>query len=489
MTATLEPTVGAGAKASTGTSPADVIRRAKEAGVQVVDVRFTDLPGTWQHFSIPLKELEEGTFTDGLGFDGSSIRGFQAINESDMLLLPDPGSAFVDPCLEVPTLSLTCDIVDPITREAYSRDPRYVARKAEAFLKKSGVATTAYFGPEAEFYIFNSVRFDQNAHEGYYHIDSEEGIWNSGANGTPNLGHRPRHKEGYFPVPPTDRLQDLRSKIMLGMIAAGIEVEVHHHEVGTAGQTEIDMRYSTLTRMADQIMMYKYIVKNVCAKNGYTATFMPKPMFGDNGSGMHVHMSLWNGTNNLFFDKNGYALISESARWYIGGLIKHAAALLAFAAPTTNSYRRLVPGYEAPINLIYSQRNRSAICRIPMYSTSPKAKRLEFRAPDPSANPYLTFAALLMAGLDGIKNKIEPPKPMDVDLYELEPAERKHVKNTPGSLQESLAALEADHAFLLDGGVFTQDLIDVWLAMKRAKDVDAVALRPHPYEFFLYYDA
>ena len=489
MTATLEPTVATGGKASTGTSPADVIRRAKEAGVQVVDVRFTDLPGTWQHFSIPLKELEEDTFTDGLGFDGSSIRGFQAINESDMLLLPDPGSAFVDPCLQVPTLSLTCDIVDPITREAYSRDPRYVARKAEAFLKKSGVATTAYFGPEAEFYIFNSVRFDQNAHEGYYYIDSEEGIWNSGANGTANLGHRPRHKEGYFPVPPTDRLQDLRSKIMLAMIASGIEVEVHHHEVGTAGQTEIDMRYSTLTRMADQVMMYKYIVKNVCAQNGYTATFMPKPMFGDNGSGMHVHMSLWNGTNNLFFDKNGYALISESARWYIGGLIKHAAALLGFAAPTTNSYRRLVPGYEAPINLIYSQRNRSAICRIPMYSTSPKAKRLEFRAPDPSANPYLTFAALLMAGLDGIKSKIEPPQPMDVDLYELEPSERKHVKNTPGSLQESLAALEADHAFLLEGGVFTQDLIDIWLAMKRAKDVDAVALRPHPYEFFLYYDA
>ena len=489
MTATLEPTTGAGAKTSTGTSPSDVIRRAKEAGVQIVDVRFTDLPGTWQHFSIPLKELEEDTFTDGLGFDGSSIRGFQAINESDMLLLPDPSSAFVDPCLEVPTLSLTCDIVDPITRESYSRDPRYVARKAEAFLKKSGVATTAYFGPEAEVDIFNSVRFDQNAHEGYYHIDSEEGIWNSGANGTANLGHRPRHKEGYFPCPPTDRLQDLRSKIMLAMIASGIEVEVHHHEVGTAGQTEIDMRYNTLVRMADQVMMYKYIVKNVCSKNGYTATFMPKPMFGDNGSGMHVHMSLWNGTNNLFFDKNGYALISDSARWYIGGLIKHAAALLAFAAPTTNSYRRLVPGYEAPINLIYSQRNRSAICRIPMYSTSPKAKRLEFRAPDPSANPYLTFAALLMAGLDGIKNKIEPPKPMDVDLYELEPEERKHVKNTPGSLLESLQALEADHAFLLDGGVFTQDLIDTWLKMKRVKDVDAVALRPHPYEFFLYYDA
>ncbi len=489
MTATLEPTVATGAKAATGTSPADVIRRAKEAGVQIVDVRFTDLPGTWQHFSIPLKELEEDTFTDGLGFDGSSIRGFQAINESDMLLIPDPASAFVDPCLQVPTLSLTCDVVDPITREPYSRDPRYVARKAEAFLKQSGVATTAYFGPEAEFYIFNSVRFDQNAHEGYYHIDSEEGIWNSGANGTANLGHRPRHKEGYFPVPPTDRLQDLRSKIMLAMIASGIDVEVHHHEVGTAGQTEIDMRYSTLTRMADQVMMYKYIVKNVCNANGYTATFMPKPMFGDNGSGMHVHMSLWNGSNNLFFDKNGYALISDTARWYIGGLIKHAAALLAFAAPTTNSYRRLVPGYEAPINLIYSQRNRSAICRIPMYSTSPKAKRLEFRAPDPSANPYLTFAALLMAGLDGIKNKIEPPKPMDVDLYELEPDERKHVKNTPGSLQESLAALQADHAFLLEGSVFTQDVIDTWLTMKKVKDVDAVALRPHPYEFFLYYDA
>jgi len=489
MTATLEPTVATGAKAATGTSPADVIRRAKEAGVQIVDVRFTDLPGTWQHFSIPLKELEEDTFTDGLGFDGSSIRGFQAINESDMLLIPDPASAFVDTCLQVPTLSLTCDVVDPITREPYSRDPRYVARKAEAFLKQSGVATTAYFGPEAEFYIFNSVRFDQNAHEGYYHIDSEEGIWNSGANGTANLGHRPRHKEGYFPVPPTDRLQDLRSKIMLAMIASGIDVEVHHHEVGTAGQTEIDMRYSTLTRMADQVMMYKYIVKNVCNANGYTATFMPKPMFGDNGSGMHVHMSLWNGSNNLFFDKNGYALISDTARWYIGGLIKHAAALLAFAAPTTNSYRRLVPGYEAPINLIYSQRNRSAICRIPMYSTSPKAKRLEFRAPDPSANPYLTFAALLMAGLDGIKNKIEPPKPMDVDLYELEPDERKHVKNTPGTLQESLAALQADHAFLLEGSVFTQDVIDTWLTMKKVKDVDAVALRPHPYEFFLYYDA
>jgi glutamine synthetase len=488
MTATLEPTAKTAAEQGSAPSPADVIRRAREAGMQVVDVKFCDLPGTWQHFSLPLKELSESVFTEGLGFDGSSIRGFQAINESDMLLLPDPASAFVDPCLQVPTLSLTCDIIDPITRESYSRDPRYVARKAEQYLVQSGVATTAYFGPEAEFYIFNSVRFDQNAHEGYYYIDSEEGIWNSGTNGSPNLGHRPRHKEGYFPVPPVDRLQDLRSKIMLALMAAGIDVEVHHHEVGTAGQTEIDMRFNSLTRMADQVMMYKYIVKSVCHQHGYTATFMPKPMFGDNGSGMHVHMSLWNEDKNLFFDANGYALLSDAARWYIGGLIKHAPAILAFAAPTTNSYRRLVPGYEAPINLIYSQRNRSAICRIPMYSKSPKAKRVEFRAPDPSSNPYLTFAALLMAGLDGIKHKIEPPKPMDVDLYELEPAQRAHVKNTPGSLQESLAALEADHAFLLEGGVFTPDLIGTWLAYKRAKDVDPVALRPHPYEFFLYYD-
>ena len=466
-----------------------VLSLIKEKGVQVVDVKFTDLPGQWQHFSLPASTFDEDVFREGLGFDGSSIRGFQAINESDMLLMPDPATAFVDPVLEVRTLSVICDVYDPVTREPYSRDPRFIAFKAEEYLRTSGIATTSYWGPEAEFFIFNSVRYDQNAHEGYYHIDSEEGIWNSGSNGTANLGHRPRHKEGYFPVPPIDRLQDVRSKIMLALIEAGVPVEVQHHEVGTAGQAEIDFRFGTLVQTADRLVTYKYIVKNVCAANGYTATFMPKPMFGDNGSGMHVHMSLWNGTNNLFFDKNGYALISDSARWYIGGLIKHAAALLAFAAPTTNSYRRLVPGYEAPINLIYSQRNRSAICRIPMYSTSPKAKRLEFRAPDPSANPYLTFAALLMAGLDGIKNKIEPPKPMDVDLYELEPEERKHVKNTPGSLLESLQALEADHAFLVEGGVFTQDLIDTWLKMKRVKDVDAVALRPHPYEFFLYYDA
>src|SRR5213594_3648456 len=490
MTATLEPTTSTpGAKPAAGASPADVVRKAKEAGVQVVDLKFTDLPGTWQHFSIPLKELTEDLFAEGIEFYGPAIRGFQAIHESDMLLFPHPASAFVDPCLGVPTLSVTCDVGDPVTGKRYSRDPRYMAQKAEQHLVKTGIATASYYGPEAEFYIFNSVRFDQNAHEGYYHIDSEEGIWNSGTNGGgPNPGHRPRHKEGYFPVPPVDKLQDLRSKIMLAMMASGIDVEVHHHEVGTAGQTEIDMRFTTLTRMADQLMMYKYIVKNVCAQHGYTATFMPKPLFGDNGSGMHVHMSLWKDAKNLFFDAKGYALLSDAARWYIGGLIKHSPALLAFAAPTTNSYRRLVPGFEAPINLIYSQRNRSAICRIPVYSKSAKAKRIEYRAPDPTANPYLAFAAMLMAGLDGVRRKTEPPAPIDEDLYELHDERKKAVKNTPGSLGEVLDALEADHAFLLEGGVFTPDLIDTWLAYKRAREVDPVALRPHPYEFFLYYD-
>ena len=492
MTATMPPRTirKNGTTKAPATSPAAVIRRAREAGVQVVDVRFTDLPGTWQHFSIPVGELTEEVFEDGLGFDGSSIRGFQAINESDMLLMPDPASSFVDPCLKVPTLVLVCDVKDPVTGERYSRDPRYIAQKAEQHLAKSGVATTSYWGPEAEFYIFNSVRFDQNAHEGYYHIDSDEGIWNSGQNGgAPNLGHRPRHKEGYFPVPPVDKLQDLRSRIMLALIASGVDVEVQHHEVGTAGQAEIDMRFGPLVRMADQIMMYKYIVKGVCHEHGYTATFMPKPMFGDNGSGMHVHQSLWKNGENLFWSARGYAGLSDLARFYIGGLIKHAPAVLAFAAPTTNSYRRLVPGYEAPINLIYSQRNRSAVCRIPMYSKSPKAKRIEFRAPDPSSNPYLTFAALLMAGLDGIKNRIEPPAPIDKDLYDLETAERKRVKNTPGSLAEVLEALQQDSQFLLQGGVFTQDLLDTWVEYKREAELQPVALRPHPYEFFLYYDA
>jgi glutamine synthetase len=464
----------------------DLVRDRK---IQVVDVKFCDLPGTWQHFSVPAAALEEGTFRDGLGFDGSSIRGFQAINESDMLLIPDPASAFVDPVLEVPTLSLTCDIYDPITLEPYSRDPRFIAFKAEEYLKTTGIATTSCWGPEAEFFIFNSVRFDQNAHEGYYHIDSEEGIWNSGRNGTPNLGHRPRYKEGYFPVPPVDRLQDVRSKIMLALIEAGVPVEVQHHEVGTAGQAEIDFRFGPLVQTADRMMMFKYIVKNVCHRLGYTATFMPKPLFGDNGSGMHCHQSLWNGNTPLFFDESGYALLSEMARHYIGGLIAHAPALLALCAPTTNSYRRLVPGFEAPVNLMYSARNRSAICRIPMYSSSPKAKRVEFRAPDPTANPYLAFAAMLMAGLDGIQRKIEPPAPIDEDLYELHDERKAGIKMVPGSLAESLDALEQDHAFMLKGDVFTSDVIDTWLSLKRSKDVAAVSLRPHPYEFFLYYDA
>jgi len=472
--------------------PADSVKRVlsliKEKDVQVVDVKFTDLPGQWQHFSLPAATFDEDVFTEGLGFDGSSIRGFQAINESDMLLIPDAATVFVDPVLEVRTLSVICDIYDPITRERYSRDPRYIAFKAEEFLKTSGIATTSYWGPEAEFFIFNSVRFDQNAHEGYYYIDSEEGIWNSGANGAPNMGHRPRHKEGYFPVPPVDRLQDVRSKIMLALIEAGVPVEVQHHEVGTAGQAEIDFRFGTLVQTADRQLTYKYIVKNVCHNLGYTATFMPKPLFGDNGSGMHVHQSLWTGDTNLFFDEKGYALISEKARWYIGGLIAHAPALLALCAPTTNSYRRLVPGFEAPINLIYSQRNRSAICRIPMYSRSPKSKRIEFRAPDPSCNPYLAFSALLMAGLDGIRKKIEPPAPIDEDLYELEGPAKLGIKNTPGSLGEVLTALQTDHAFLLEGNVFTPDVIETWIEMKRSKDLPAVNLRPHPYEFFLYYD-
>jgi glutamine synthetase len=470
-------------------SPRQVIARAKEVGVKIVDLRFTDLPGTWQHFSIPVSELTEGLFSEGIGFDGSSIRGFQAIHESDMLLYADPTTAIVDPCLEVPTMSLVCDIKDPIHHEPYSRDPRHVAHKAEEHLRRSGVADTSYWGPEAEFYIFNSIRFDQNAHEGYYFIDSDEGIWNSGSNGTANLGFRPRHKEGYFPVPPTDKLQDLRSRIVLAMIDAGIDIEVHHHEVGTAGQTEIDMHFDTLTTMADKVLLYKYIVKNVCYKHGYTATFMPKPMFGDNGSGMHTHQSLWKAGANLFYDRDGYALLSDTARWYIGGLLHHAPALLAFAAPTTNSYRRLVPGYEAPIKLAYSARNRSACVRIPTYSNSPSARRLEFRSPDPTCNPYLAFSAMLMAGLDGITRKIEPPKPIELDLYDLEPELAAQVKDLPGSLPEVLDALEGDNAFLLEGGVFTDDLISTWITYKREREVDPVNLRPHPYEFFLYYDA
>lgn len=475
---------------STFTEPEEVVAYARAQGIKMVDFRFVDLPGTWQHFSIPIQEFSADSFRSGLGFDGSSIRGFQKIHESDMLLMPDPATAFVDPTLDVPTLDIVCDVIDPVTKMPYSRDPRHVAKKAEAYLVKTGIATTSYWGPEAEFYIFNDIRFDQTSHSGYYFIDSEEGIWNSGQNGSkPNLGFRPRYKEGYFPVPPIDKQQDLRSEMVMNLIASGIDVEVHHHEVGTAGQAEIDMKFKTMTFMGDQVMKYKYIIRNTAYKKGYTATFMPKPLFGDNGSGMHVHQSLWKNGANLFYDPNGYGLISEIAKYYIGGILKHAPALLALAAPTTNSYRRLVPGYEAPINLVYSQRNRSACVRIPMYSDSPKAKRLEVRFPDPSSNPYLVFAALLMAGLDGVMNRIEPPAPVDEDLYEMPEEERNHIKSTPGSLAEVLDALEADHEFLLKGDVFTEDLIETWIDFKREREVDPVALRPHPYEFFLYYDA
>ncbi len=470
------------------TTPGDVRKVAKDAGIKIVDLRFVDLPGVWQHFSIPVEDLDDDLFEDGIGFDGSSIRGFQQIQESDMLLIADAASARIDPVLEVPTMSILCNVQDPITRQAYSRDPRYIAQKAETYLKGTGIAETSFWGPEAEFYIFDDVRFDQTSNSGYYYIDSNEGIWNSGRQEGPNLGYKLRYKEGYFPVPPADQLQDLRSEIILKLKDVDVRVEVHHHEVGTAGQGEIDLRFGPLTRMADNMMWYKYIIRNVSRKHGKTATFMPKPLFGDNGSGMHTHQSLWKGDTNLMYDEKGYGLISQLAKFYIGGLLKHAPALLAFCAPTTNSYRRLVPGYEAPVNLAYSQRNRSAACRIPVYSKSPKTKRVEFRCPDPSANPYLCFAAQLMAGLDGIQNRIDPGEPLDKDLYDLEPAEKAKVKSTPGSLGEVLDALEQDHDWLLKGNVFTKDLIETWIGYKRERELAPVNLRPVPYEFFLYYD-
>ncbi len=473
-------------------SAGDVLKLVKEAGIDVIDVRFCDLPGLMQHFSIPAHELTADVFEDGLGFDGSSIRGFQEIQESDMLLIPDPNTAVVDPFTEHPTLDINCFVRDPLTGESYSRDPRYIVQKAAAYLASTGLADTAYFGPEAEFYIFDSVRFDQNQFSGYYFLDSVEGVWNSGRereiDGSPNLGYKPRYKEGYFPVPPMDQFQDLRSEMMRVLEQVGIPIEVQHHEVGTAGQAEIDMRFDTITTMADKLMLYKYVVKNVARKRGYSVTFMPKPIFMDNGSGMHVHQSLWKGGEPLFFDEAGYAGLSDMARWYIGGLLSHAPAICAFSNPTTNSYKRLVPGYEAPVNLVYSQRNRSASVRIPLYSKSPKAKRLEFRCPDPSCNPYLAFSAMLMAGLDGIQNRIEPPPPVDKDLYDLPPEELAKVPQVPGSLNESLAALERDHDFLMKGNVFTPDVIETWIAYKKLHEIDQVQLRPHPWEFYLYYD-
>jgi glutamine synthetase len=473
-------------------TPSDVLKLIKDSGIEVVDVRFCDLPGLMQHFSIPAHELTEDVFEEGLGFDGSSIRGFQEIQESDMLLIPDANTAVVDPFRQHPTININCFVQDPLTGESYSRDPRYIAAKAEAYLQSTGIADTAYFGPEAEFYIFDSVRFDQNQYEGYYHVDSVEGVWNAGRerelDGSPNLGYKPRYKEGYFPVPPMDQFQDLRSEMMRVLEQVGIPIEVQHHEVGTAGQAEIDMRFDTMAVMADKLMLYKYVVKNVARRAGYSVTFMPKPIFQDNGSGMHVHQSLWKGGEPLFFDEKGYAGLSDLARWYIGGLLTHAPSVLAFSNPTTNSYKRLVPGYEAPVNLVYSQRNRSASVRIPLYSKSPKAKRLEFRCPDPSCNPYLAFSAMLMAGLDGIQNRIEPPAPVDKDLYDLPPEELARVPQVPGSLNESLAALEADHEFLLRGDVFTPDVIETWVSYKKEREIDQVQLRPHPWEFYLYYD-
>jgi len=441
-----------------------------------------------QHFSVPLHELGIDSFSEGFGFDGSSIRGFQEIHESDMLLIPDPGTAVLDPFRQHKTLNLNCFVRDPVTGESYSRDPRHVARKAEEYLVSTGIADTVYVGPEAEFFIFDDVRFGQDQRSASYSVDSVEGIWNSDRDESPNLGFKPRYKEGYFPVPPTDHFQDLRSEMILTMESLGINIEVQHHEVATAGQAEIDMRFGTLLEMADQLMLYKYVVKSVARAAGRTATFMPKPLFQDNGSGMHTHQSLWKAGQPLFYDEAGYAGLSEMARHYIGGLLSHAQAILAFAAPTTNSYKRLVPGYEAPVNLVYSQRNRSAACRIPLYSKSPKAKRVEFRCPDASCNPYLAFAAMLMAGLDGVQNRIEPPPPVDMDLYELPPEELAKIAQVPSSLEEALDALQKDQAFLKAGGVFTDDLIDTWITYKRTNEIDPVRLRPHPWEFMLYYD-
>ncbi len=468
-------------------TPKDVLTFAQENDVVMVDFKFIDFPGVWQHFSVPIDELKEETFEEGVGFDGSSIRGWQAINASDMLIMPDPETAIIDPFRKYPTLSLVCNIVDPITKEPYTRDPRYIAQKAVQYLKSTGIGDTAYFGPEAEFFIFDDIRYDQNAHSGYYFVDSKEGIWNSGKDEGPNLGYKPRHKEGYFPVPPTDSLEDIRTEMVAIMKKCGIHVEAQHHEVATAGQGEIDMRFSPLVEMADKLMLFKYIVKNVARAHGKTATFMPKPVFEDNGSGMHTHQSIWKDGKPLFAG-NEYAGLSEMALHYIGGVLKHARALAALTNPTTNSYKRLVPGFEAPVNLAYSARNRSAAIRIPMYSPSPKAKRVEVRFPDPSCNPYLAFAALLMAGLDGIENKIDPGEALDKDLYELPPEELAKVPQIVGSLDEALDSLENDHEFLLKGNVFTEDALKTWMAYKRENEVDAIRLRPHPYEFFLYYD-
>jgi len=469
------------------TSPDELLAYVKDNDVEFVDVRFCDLPGVMQHFTLTAGAMNEDVFAEGLGFDGSSVRGFQAIHESDMQLLPDVTTARIDPFRAKKTLLLNFFIHDPLTGEQYTRDPRNVAKKAEAYLKGSGIADTCYFGPEAEFYIFDSIRYQTTPNHTFYEIDAESAAWNTGAEG-PNLGYKQRTKGGYFPVPPTDHYADLRDEMVVEIEKAGIVIERAHHEVGSAGQAEINYRFNTLLAAADDLMMFKYIVKNVAWRNGKSATFMPKPIFGDNGSGMHCHQSLWKDGSPLFADEIGYAGLSDTARFYIGGLLKHAPSLLAFTNPTVNSYHRLVPGFEAPVNLVYSQRNRSACIRIPLSGSNPKAKRIEFRCPDPSSNPYLAFSAMLMAGLDGIKNKIEPHVPVDKDLYELPPDELATVPQVPASLDKVLDTLEADHGYLLEGGVFTPDLIETWIDYKRSNEIAPIRLRPHPYEFEMYYD-
>jgi glutamine synthetase len=468
-------------------TPKQVLQLIKQKGIAFVDCRFMDFPGLWQHTTYPVSELHESTIEEGFGFDGSSIRGWQAINESDMILVPVADTARIDPFFTHPTLSIICDIKDPVTKKEYSRDPRSVARKASDYLRHSGIADTAYFGPEMEFFVFDNVWYDQSVNEASYRVDSAEGVWNRGKREPTNLGYQVRQKEGYFPVPPMDTLTNLRSEMVDVMQQMGIAVEAHHHEVATGGQCEIDLRYQDLLHMADTCMFYKYVVKNVAARHGKVATFMPKPLFGDNGSGMHTHFSLWKAGKPLMAGRK-YAGLSDIGLWVTGGILKHARALLAFTNPTTNSYKRLVPGYEAPVNLVYSSRNRSAAIRIPMYSGNPRTKRIEFRCPDSSCNPYLAFAAITMAAIDGVKNRIDPGDPLDKDLYDLEPEEYENIGAAPVDLNEALDALEADHAFLMEGGVFTQDVIHYWIRYKRHNEVAALRSRPHPFEFCMYFD-
>jgi len=473
--------------AKTETPENNVLNFIKSKKIQFIDLKFMDFPGQWQHFTVPVSQFSKDSFVDGFGFDGSSIRGWKAINESDMLIIPDASTMFLDPFIEAPTLSLICDVYEPTTKERYTRCPRNITQKATDYLKTTGIADTVFFGPEAEFFVFDDVRFDSQPNHTFYKVDSVEGRWNSGREENPNLGYKPRYKEGYFPVPPTDSLTDLRNEMVTNLIECGINVEAQHHEVASGGQCEIDLRFEPLIRAADQLLMFKYIVKNTAKRNNKTVTYMPKPIQGDNGSGMHVHTSLWKKGKPLFAG-SGYAGLSELALYFIGGILKHAASLLAFTNPTTNSYKRLVPGFEAPVNLAYSQRNRSAAVRIPMYSASPKAKRIEFRCPDPSSNPYLAFSAMMMAGLDGVINRIDPGDPLDKDIYDMDPEELKNVPSTPGSLNEAIKALADDHEYLLKGDVFTEDVVETWINYKIDKEIKPMALQPHPYEFALYYD-